>query len=148
MLAFEGLTKSNVEETFQLLQSNWPELARSSLDPEKVNGSERQGAVVMRQGDRVVGHCYWDVDEAGECELSFLCVVAELRGQGLGRKLASHTIQVVVEKDMCRTLVIHCEELLVPFYQALRFRNIGIDKSQQSVAGGVLLQKMGRSLVI
>ena len=106
----------------------------------------------MRQGDRVVGHCYWDVDEAGECELSFLCVVAELRGQGLGSKLVTQTIQVVVEKDMCRTmcrtLVIHCEEPLVPFYKALRFRNIGLDKSQQSVAGGVLLQKMGRSLVI
>nr|WP_279588866.1 GNAT family N-acetyltransferase [Paenibacillus castaneae] len=71
-----------------------------------------------------------------------VAVHPEYRGQGIGRLLLKKLIQQCVD-DGLESIILMCEEHLIPFYEAEQFELLGLSASNH---GGIIWYEMRRQL--
>ena len=111
--------REHVPDVVGLLRRDWGDDVAVGV----AGDGEPWGAevAVLEASSRVVGHCSWDVDRRGSCELTFLSVAQEHRKKGIGSLLVGHTVQRVLHRTDVKSVFVTCEAAMEPFYRRCGF---------------------------
>ena len=85
--------------------------------------------VIGRRG-LIQGHGILQI-AAGDCHILNLCIAAQAQGQGLGRKLLGHLIEVAIERraTICLLEVRPTNRAACALYQSAGFNEVGIRRA-------------------